>query len=873
MKKILLIMLCFMLSVQPCLFAAEENIAQSSSESSDLYFAKALGLISDEFKDDTEITRSQLAEILSSILIGDTIKEGVIISHPFTDCDADNAAIAFVNSAGLMKGLGGNLFNPSGKVTYAQLIKTAVSLLGYENEAIAYGGYPSGYLIVASNIGLIKGDAGMGDAIVTARKLSSVLKLMQNVSVKRRIVFGGSEEWIQTGENYLSLYKGIKRTRGMITAIHSTDVYSDGTLNYYDINIDDERFSLTENSQEMINFLGYRVDAYSKESDNGKRYILYYEQYRNQVLEISANDMISSADGKITYVLDEYKDGVVTLSDSAFVIYNGTTCTTYNDSILNPFKNSYLDGCVKLIDHNGDRKYDVISIDAFDTFVVSRNADGKIYNKYRPQEVLDIRSLSDEEVEFTNILGQPVPIDYPDEGDIISVSRDTFGKVKRLTLTVDTYIGIVKEIEKSGDVPSKVILEDTEFTFSRSIANSPEIAKLKPGQKVKFFFNKNSQVSDVEIGEYIEYIKGFLADAAKEGAVEKECKLKIFTAKDKFLIAPLAKQVLVNEEDTLSGEEVLSLLMKDVTSSERIVRKAILYSLNDKEEINKIKISDDTMTKPNDVLYMYKKFDGVLDRPQYKDTTKSFGNQLLINDGTAIFVVPTEENRDNDEAYVSVTPSYFEVYSTTPKFKAYGTDAKSPLADILVIEGNYSVSVSASYILVVDKYVKTTDEDGEQVYKLYATRSGAQKEYFVEPEDMPEGLTTGDVLRYGTKKDGTLTNLTLIYDCSENKMTGANPSSATFTASPRFIYGKVVYNNGNVFTVEAVGEDGTVTTESFPTSGFAYTECNFRNRNEGNPQKATAENLFDSNRHPGNESEALVFTYSGGAMEVIIFNK
>ena len=51
------------------------------------------------------------------------------------------------------------------------------------------------------------------------------------------------------------------------------------------------------------------------------------------------------------------------------------------------------------------------------------------------------------------------------------------------------------------------------------------------------------------------------------------------------------------------------------------------------------------------------------------------------------------------------------------------------------------------------------------------------------------------------------------------------------------------------------------------------TKISFRNRHEGNPRKATAENLFDSNRHPGNESEALVFTYSGGAMEVIIFNK
>ena len=309
------------------------------------------------------------------------------------------------------------------------------------------------------------------------------------------------------------------------------------------------------------------------------------------------------------------------------------------------------------------------------------------------------------------------------------------------------------------------------------------------------------------------------------------------------------------------------------TGAGRVERQVILYRLNEEGNICEMLFED--KSGENDTFFMYEGFDGVSPRPQYKQSTKSFGGKLLLGGGTVIFLVPNDDNRGNEEGYKILGPTFFDDYSTTPLFEAYGTRAASPVADILLLKGEYQVKFenTASGLFILDSVVKTLNDDGESVYKMKGRLDRNEKELFVKEENMPADLSKGDILRIATDLEGYVGTFELLYDFSADKVVmPLNPSGA-FTSSPRYLYGKVVYSDDTAFTVEIRGSDGTVTRESFPYAGFYMTECNLRSSREVEISSATSERIFDSTNHPGGESYVFVFTWSAANVATIIINR
>lgn len=81
----------------------------------------------------------------------------------FDDVKADNVYSGYIKSLAdkkILNGVGDNLYNPKGDIKTEQISKVFVSLLGYDTLAQNSGGYPNGYLAVASELGLFKGVKG-----------------------------------------------------------------------------------------------------------------------------------------------------------------------------------------------------------------------------------------------------------------------------------------------------------------------------------------------------------------------------------------------------------------------------------------------------------------------------------------------------------------------------------------------------------------------------------------------------------------------------------------------------------------------------------------------------------------------------------------
>lgn len=109
------------------------------------------------FNPSKTITRAEMAAIVCRML-GCT--DGLTNSDVFSDVPINHWANAYIGRAsefGIVSGYGNGQFGPSDIVTYDQAVTMIVRAVGGESEALDMGGYPEGYLSVATKYNLLNG--------------------------------------------------------------------------------------------------------------------------------------------------------------------------------------------------------------------------------------------------------------------------------------------------------------------------------------------------------------------------------------------------------------------------------------------------------------------------------------------------------------------------------------------------------------------------------------------------------------------------------------------------------------------------------------------------------------------------------------------
>ena len=112
-----------------------------------------------QFNPESIITRAEMAAIVCRVMeveeeAKDT-KETV-----FSDVPATHWAVGYVAKAaqlGIINGYGDGKFGPANPVTYEQTVKMLVCAWGHEIEAQAEGGWPDGYMRIATQKGYTQG--------------------------------------------------------------------------------------------------------------------------------------------------------------------------------------------------------------------------------------------------------------------------------------------------------------------------------------------------------------------------------------------------------------------------------------------------------------------------------------------------------------------------------------------------------------------------------------------------------------------------------------------------------------------------------------------------------------------------------------------
>ena len=111
---------------------------------------------------DGPVTRAEMVKFLVLMLDLEPVAE----SSGFTDVPDDYSGCGYIVQAknvGIINGMGDGTFAPDEYVTYQQAMKMVVCALGWGESAERQGGYPIGYAITATYLGLSPSKAVLED--------------------------------------------------------------------------------------------------------------------------------------------------------------------------------------------------------------------------------------------------------------------------------------------------------------------------------------------------------------------------------------------------------------------------------------------------------------------------------------------------------------------------------------------------------------------------------------------------------------------------------------------------------------------------------------------------------------------------------------
>ena len=112
------------------------------------------------------VTRSEFVVLAMKVSNEMELISMVTGELPYSDVSSSDAAAPYLSAAlarGYLSVPEDGMFNPDQEITVAQAIKILVSVVGYQEIAEQSGGYPTGYLAIASQLGVLREVSLRGD--------------------------------------------------------------------------------------------------------------------------------------------------------------------------------------------------------------------------------------------------------------------------------------------------------------------------------------------------------------------------------------------------------------------------------------------------------------------------------------------------------------------------------------------------------------------------------------------------------------------------------------------------------------------------------------------------------------------------------------
>jgi len=805
LKKVLALLVVFTMVLSTVAFAAPVKFAdvkENATYAEAVITLSSLGLLKGDdkgnFNPDKTITRAEFSAVVCRMLgLGDPGKTATI----FTDVPADHWASGYVqlaNQMGIVKGYGDGTFGPDDEVTYEQAIKMIVVALGYEPKAASLGGYPTGYMVVAAQKKITnKADGKVGEPA----KRSVVAQLAFNAldtNLMEQVGFGTQISYEEVDKTLLEDKLGIEKLEGTVVKNAFTALTSKNTsldmdevvieYDYYDEydgewETDTDTFNVGDTNAAEL--LGYRVTFYVK--DRGERdatiLSINIDTKTNNVLVVDADDMefVDLGNDTFEYWVDKDKDDEPEeedLNSKLIAIYNGVYYDQNDgksgtieklEEILMPTS-----GHITFLDNDDDDVYDIAFVTKYSNYIVDEIDE----QKYRVETTSGdtfVFDPDDDDKKFAIYDEDGYEMDFDDiqEGDVLSIVMD--GKNFNDSSVLKVYV-VRKVVE--GTVTEINVDEDgeTEYTIEGEVYKLAEEfdGRIDLDDTGKFYLSIDGKIVDVDTkaGQGSSNYAMLLKVGAPSGGIDDTYQAKLLTADGKKVVYDIGDKITLNGVK-LTKDETVNFITKGITLTDaydepidfEALNKAdgtaenaqlITYKVNSSGEITHINIA--LSAKLNSKIYSkYEEDEFSLDVEKQEYEFDEDDNEL--------------GKYELDEKVVIFDCSKGDIDDWTVKSLKSLKDEAKYLVDIYddaekdypgaIVIWDSSVTLSDTSLAIVDKITTARNDEGDQVYKIYAYVDG-ELVTLIDEENESVGLKRGDVFQFSADENNVITDFDIV---------------------------------------------------------------------------------------------------------------
>ncbi|MBE7051310.1 MAG: hypothetical protein E7395_01895 [Ruminococcaceae bacterium] len=697
----------------------------------------------------------------------------------FSDVANENEFKVYSNYAyyqGFVSGVGNGMLMPDEAMSLHQFSKIAVSVLGYGDIAQSFGGYPDGYMSVASQIGLLK-NITMSNESLTYETAVYLLSNMLDIKPLEKI-WGTDNFRISDTTLYEQLMnsKNIYALSGIVEAVGKASVIDGVELEDDEVLIDGLRMSC--DSESVTAPLGRRVTVrYTQSSPSATPAVLsVYVSEQNKEVRVDASDIERLTRTECVYYSGESDEKRIVFDD-IITVYNGRL---QEDQV--PVKPAT--GTITALDNDNDGRYEIVFVDEYVSLIVDKifESNHTVYFQegytFRGRNAIKFDLSGEKQYEFVSENGEAIAFDELRADDVISVWADS--NEENICVVVSRSRADGSLIEKGQS--SVKIGNNTYEVYGPEISRFMSEYDLK--QSGSFGINHAGEVVGV-IGEINNnncygYVLGFTDGGAfgaskvkliRAGSVEKEIEtisgdetIKYTYTNGEELILEFADTIKLNYDN---GAEV-KVAAQDLEAGS-LQRSVIEYELNNESKIKSMRIFNvppyEQASQEN--AYAYKlngelnSFGGYINKPAF-----------YVNDSTQVICVPKKESPNRDDYDVSVEVIDGSDYTVIP----IAIDSKTQVAQSAVIledmdADSVGLFKSSDDISVVGDARTSINDDGEHIYKFEVICGDEISELYVDATAAPvktaANIKKGDLIRYRAKNDGCITDLQYMSSLTE----------------------------------------------------------------------------------------------------------
>lgn len=809
------------------------------------------------FRPNDSILRSEMAKVSVYTAGYEDVAKGLTGPTRFPDVVSNhwaNGAINVADQQGMVIGDDVGTFRPDDDVLFQEAVTIMVRTLGYEPKAAASGGYPTGYMVTASSIQLLKGISANGAEPAKRGDIAQLVFNTLTVNMMEQKGYGSNITYEETDKTLLFDRLNVEKGYGQIKSTSETGL-DGGAVSDGKIKINDSIF--TEGHTTAKEHLGYNVVYYARidtNSDEKTLILIRPQDNKNKTLKIDAENLSEvkgEADKDKTVIYWENKSAnttkTATVVANPVYILNGKY-----ESTVAPERIKTETGNIILLDTDVNGIYDIVFINELKNIVVSTvsTVTGRITDKYNGGSIL--LDPEDDSIDYSIILdGYSYELKDLKEWDVISYTTSEDKTLIKAYVSRESILGTVTQITDDG---IKFDSADGVYEIAKSYPNEINIRDKGrfyldiEGKIAAFDENATADENNAGRGDY-----AYLVNAGITGTIDKTAQFKIFNTAGETVVLNGADKMRLGSTYGLTPEKMISELGKDGN----VTPQLITFETNSSGKVTGIDLAVDVTETgaPNTTKFSK---NVAAESQVYKSASKKIGN-VTVGENTVIFDIPAEAEKDTSKysvrgmsALSNDTPYDIIVYDLQEDYTA----------KVVIITNTQGITNPESPLVVVSQIASGQNGDYEDIDIVTGYENGKEvelkstdKTVFVKGTNR---LEAGDIFQYNTNTKGEVDSITLLFDVSKK----TTEFSKEVSTDLKLAYGRVTKRFANSVNLDVNGE-----VKNYSTDGATVYSFNSGKKNN----KVTVVSPADIELYEeGNEVYLFIKLYKDEVREMVI---